>query len=59
MNRADLLEHMVFTWHWWLDVALPSCPDTLADVRDRKNTHESVICGFFHILCATLFAWPE
>jgi hypothetical protein len=50
------LEHMVFTWHWWLDVALAVLPWILwLIVRDRKNTHNLLYAGFFTILCATLF----
>jgi hypothetical protein len=49
------LEHMGFTWHWWLDVALAVLPWVLwFIVRDRKNTHHLLYAGFFTMLAATL-----
>ncbi|MEA5016328.1 MAG: CBO0543 family protein [Candidatus Limiplasma sp.] len=49
------MEEMVFTWHWWLDVALSVLPWILwFIVRDRKNTHNLLYAGFFSMLTATL-----
>lgn len=49
------MEYMVFTWHWWLDVALAVLPWILwFIVRDRKNTHNLMYAGFFTMLAATL-----
>ena len=49
------MEQMVFTWHWWLDVALAVLPWILwLIVRDRKNTHNLLYAGLFSMLVATL-----
>jgi len=48
-------EHMVFSWHWWLDVALAVLPWVLwLIVRDRKKQHSLMYAGFFTMLAATL-----
>jgi hypothetical protein len=48
-------DKMVFTWHWWLDVALSVLPWVLwLIVRDRKKTHSLLYVGFFSMLIATL-----
>jgi hypothetical protein len=48
-------DYMVFTWHWWIDVALAVLPWILwFIVRDRKNTHNLMYAGFFTMLAATL-----
>lgn len=42
---------MVFTWHWWLDVALAVLPWIVwVIVRDRKRTHSFLYAGFFSML---------
>lgn len=49
------VEHMVFTWHWWLDVALAVLPWILwVIVRDRKRTHSLMYAGLFTMLIASL-----
>jgi hypothetical protein len=49
------LDGMVFTWHWWLDVALSVLPWILwFIVRDRKNTHNLLYAGLFSMLTATV-----
>jgi len=49
------LEQMVFTWHWWLDVALAVLPWVLwLIVRDRKKTHSLLYAGLFSMLAASL-----
>jgi hypothetical protein len=49
------MEGMVFTWHWWLDVALSVLPWILwFIVRDRKNTHNLLYAGLFSMLTATI-----
>lgn len=59
-NLHDELEtlwanKMIFTWHWWLDVALAVLPWILwIIVRDRKNTHSLLYAGLFTMLAATL-----
>jgi hypothetical protein len=46
---------MVFTWHWWLDVALAVIPWIVwLIVRDRKRTHNLLYAGFFSMLMASL-----
>jgi hypothetical protein len=48
-------EQIVFTWHWWFDVALSVLPWILwIIVRDRKNTHNLLYAGLFTMLAATL-----
>ncbi|HML48419.1 MAG TPA: CBO0543 family protein [Clostridia bacterium] len=48
-------EQMVFTWHWWFDVALAVLPWILwFIVRDRKNTHNLLYAGFFSMLAAAI-----
>lgn len=45
---------MVFTWHWWLDVALAILPWILwFIVRDKKNTHSLLYAGFFTMLVSS------
>ncbi len=48
-------QKMVFTWHWWLDVALTVLPWVLwLIIRDRKNAHKLFYAGLFTMLVATL-----
>lgn len=48
-------EKMVFTWHWWLDVALAVLPWLLwIIVRDRKRQHSLFYAGLYTMLAATL-----
>lgn len=48
-------QHMVFTWHWWLDVALAVLPWILwFIVRDRKNSHNLFYAGLFTAFMATV-----
>ncbi len=45
---------IVFTWHWWLDVALSVLPWILwIIVRDKKNTHSLLYAGLFTMLVAS------
>ncbi len=47
---------MVFTWHWWLDVALAVLPWIFwLIVRDKKRTHSLLYAGLFTMLIATVF----
>lgn len=49
------MEYMVFTWHWWLDVAFAVLPWILwFIVRDRRKTHSLMYAGLFTMLVATL-----
>lgn len=56
----DQLEHvwatqMVFTWHWWLDVALAVLPWVVwLIVHDKRNTHNLLYAGLFAMLVAVL-----
>jgi magnesium-transporting ATPase (P-type) len=56
----DEIEHlwstqMVFTWHWWFDVALAVLPWLLwFIVRDRKKQHSLFYAGLFTMLIASL-----
>ncbi|NLD60042.1 MAG: hypothetical protein GX647_10355 [Clostridiales bacterium] len=46
---------MVFTWHWWLDIALAVLPWIVwCIVRDRKRTHDLLYAGLFTMLAAAL-----
>jgi hypothetical protein len=46
---------MVFTWHWWLDVALAVLPWIIwLIVRDRRRTHSLLYAGLFSMLAASL-----
>lgn len=48
------MRKMVFSWHWWLIVALSVLPWILwLIVRDRKNTHNLLYAGLFIMLPAT------
>lgn len=48
-------EKMVFTWHWWIDVALAVLPWILwLIVRDKKNTHRLLYAGLFTAFVATI-----
>lgn len=48
-------QQMVFTWHWWLDVALAVLPWILwLIVRDKKNTHRLLYAGMFTAFIATI-----
>lgn len=48
------MDKMVFTWHWWVDVALTVLPWVLwFIVRDRKNSHSLFYAGLFSMLVAT------
>ncbi len=48
-------QHMVFTWHWWLSVALAVLPWILwLIVRDRKNTHSLLYAAMFTAFIATV-----
>lgn len=49
------LEHMVFTWHWWLDAALAVLPWVVwLIVRDRKRQHSLFYAGLFSMFVATM-----
>jgi hypothetical protein len=48
-------QQMVFTWHWWVDLALAVLPWVLwLIVRDRKNTHRLLYAGLFTAFVATV-----
>ncbi len=48
-------EHIVFTWHWWLDVALAVLPWVVwIIVHDKKNTRRLLGAGLFTMLAAAL-----
>lgn len=48
-------QQMVFTWHWWLDVALALLPWILwIIVHDRKKTHSLIYAGLFAAFLATI-----
>lgn len=48
-------QKMVFTWHWWLDVALAVLPWILwIIVRDKKKTHSLLYAGLFAMFMATI-----
>jgi hypothetical protein len=48
-------EKMVFTWHWWLDVALAVLPWVLwLIVRDRKKQHSLLYGALFTMIIAML-----
>lgn len=59
-STHDALERLwaakiVFTWHWWLDVALSVLPWVLwIFVHDKKNTKRLLGAGLFTALVATL-----
>lgn len=49
------VQQIVFTWHWWVDLALAVLPWVLwIIVRDRKNTHRLLYAGLFTAFVATL-----
>lgn len=46
---------IVFTWHWWLDMALAVLPWVLwFIIRDRKKTHSLLYAGLFTMIIASL-----
>ena len=46
---------IVFTWHWWLDVALAVLPWIFwVIVRDRNKQHSLMYAGLFTMLVASL-----
>lgn len=48
-------EKIVFTWHWWLDLALAVLPWILwVIVRDKKRQHQLLYAGFFTMLIASV-----
>jgi hypothetical protein len=48
-------ERVVFTWHWWLDLALAVLPWVVwFIVRDRKKQHSLFYAGLFIMLIASL-----
>ena len=48
-------KQMVFTWHWWLDLALAVLPWVLwLIVHDKKHTHRLLYAGMFTAFAATV-----
>ena len=48
-------QQMVFTWHWWIDLALSVLPWILwIKVRDKINTHRLLYAGMFTAFIATV-----
>lgn len=45
--------YVLFSWHWWLDLAMSVLPWVLwFIVRDRKNTYSLLCAGFFAAVVA-------
>ena len=56
-KKIDLwLENVVFTWHWWLGVALTVLPWMLwVFLRKKDSTHRILYAGFFSMFISSWF----